>query len=438
MECHRNLHTQLKRCLVFFAYFIVFDMSVIADTYTCPEKYCEAGYYVFGGECEKCNDVFISAHGYDSFKNYCASHTSKYTIKYDNILPLRECNEYVSYKIQKCDGDQIANENYSGCMDDKTSEYTECEDPTGIIAGTPVRNCKAGYFLPRNSQKCCKCSDKNLNKAGLSYDVKFAACINPSCSAHISDKSQCVYKCPEGTEPDKNHKTCESIRKFVCGAGTSVNIDLNTKKLQNSFTLKAGLYVKKLRDIDLTETLVDICGSCADSTVNNNQYCPGVTTITEIKDTVQGVKDCESGSSSTPDNGRSTCNQGNNQSSATSSNVSPCNVGQVRFNGQCIACTTHPAWVQFAKEARVYCPGGDTQGAPVVQQLQFCSAGARPNATLSGCECMYGKTTSKGLCESIKITKEQLKCGPNGCSVPKEQQCWTRNTPDSYKKCMGF
>ena len=116
-----------------------------------------------------------------------------------------------------------------------------------------------------------------------------------------------------------------------------------------------------------------------------------------------------------------------------------CKKGEVWFNQQCTPCTANPLWIQYAKEARVFCPGGDDLGfKKLVEQLQVCSAGARPNANLDGCECMYGATNEDGSCASITITQDQLRCGPNGCSVPKEQQCWTRTTKESYKKCMGF
>lgn len=76
------------------------------------------------------------------------------------------------------------------------------------------------------------------------------------------------------------------------------------------------------------------------------------------------------------------------------------------------------------------CVGDDMEGCPV---------GAKLNSD-SICECMYGGTLSadKTKCVGMKIGKNDLKCGPNGCGVSVSSQCWSKTTNAEYKECMGF
>ena len=366
--------------------FVVCNNSAFGDKTTCTHE-CDAGYYFTKGKCTKCTAEFMKEKKYDEKTSYCKEFGVEVTFETGNDIAARceaalEKVELQSYVVA-CKNGYKAKSDYTGCV-------KECPSGTKLSADgkTCEQTCPAGTELVEN-----KCWVKIKDDGG------YNPLINPD-NLKMSGKAYC------------------NIGSYIPG--------------------KQALK-EEIAKAQKTGTAVKICKTCTE--LPEVYYCPSIKETSIILDEWLGVKECPSGKKR--DDSATKCFDVNNDTggtdtSTTSSNVSPCEAGQVRFNGQCIACTTHPAWVQFAKEARVYCPGGDTQGAPIVQQLQFCSAGARPNATLSGCECMYGKTTSKGLCESIKITKEQLKCGPNGCSVPKEQQCWTRNTPESYKKCMGF
>ena len=128
-----------------------------------------------------------------------------------------------------------------------------------------------------------------------------------------------------------------------------------------------------------------------------------------------------------------------------------CKAGTVWFNGACTPCTSNVAWVNYAKENRLYCPGGSfLNSARIIEQIDTCPKGMKPNATLSGCDCIWGikdVTTCNinkipkekcNICKDVVLSFDDLKYGPLGKNAPLFKQCWTKVTEKAYKKCMGF
>lgn len=128
-----------------------------------------------------------------------------------------------------------------------------------------------------------------------------------------------------------------------------------------------------------------------------------------------------------------------------------CDPGNVLVNGECVPCTSNIAWVSYAKENRVYCPGGTFSTiTPLKQQIDNCPRGTTPNQNLTGCDCIWGikdvnrcniTTIPKEkcyLCKDVVLSFDDLKYGPLGKNAPLFKQCWTKVTEKAYKKCMGF
>lgn len=117
-----------------------------------------------------------------------------------------------------------------------------------------------------------------------------------------------------------------------------------------------------------------------------------------------------------------------------------CSRGQVRDNGVCVACSSKPLVAEYLRGARKYCVGGRVTvqyANNIIQQFRDCPPGAQPNADLTNCECIYKSGNTD--CNNVKLTEEQLKCGPGGCnSKPLHKRCWTKTSQKAYKTCMGF
>ena len=121
-----------------------------------------------------------------------------------------------------------------------------------------------------------------------------------------------------------------------------------------------------------------------------------------------------------------------------------CAPGYIEIGGgNCQACTSKSEWVEFAQNYRFYCAGmgNYNENQPYMQQqVKKCPKGEWPNANLSGCECGWKKyRKSDGTCLSnITFTKDDLYYGPQGPNAPVNKQCWTKNSAEAYKRCMGW
>ena len=117
-----------------------------------------------------------------------------------------------------------------------------------------------------------------------------------------------------------------------------------------------------------------------------------------------------------------------------------CDAGNVYTDGQCTPCVSKPAWVEYAQEYRMYCPGIQNVsviGLQIKDQIKKCPNGAFPNADLTDCECGYGLTKQAGKCVG-SVSEEYMYYGPEGKNAPLFKQCWTKVSEKAYKKCMGF
>lgn len=116
-----------------------------------------------------------------------------------------------------------------------------------------------------------------------------------------------------------------------------------------------------------------------------------------------------------------------------------CPVGHIWDNGKCEACSSKPAaWLSYAKEYRMYCPGVSDISLPITSQLKKCPNGAWPNNDLTDCECGYNlKKDEEGNCVGT-LSYNDLYYGPFGSSAQLFRQCWTKVSAKAYKKCMGF
>ena len=126
-----------------------------------------------------------------------------------------------------------------------------------------------------------------------------------------------------------------------------------------------------------------------------------------------------------------------------------CDDGHVYVNGECVSCASHQEWIDFAKEARMYCPGGevpkDSNGNYLgpLKQLKKCPPLEEPNENLDKCVCMYRGTrdANTGKCVVKSLSHEDIYYGPLGKEGTKgalHKQCWTKRTKSAYRKCMGF
>ena len=121
--------------------------------------------------------------------------------------------------------------------------------------------------------------------------------------------------------------------------------------------------------------------------------------------------------------------------------------GYVYVNGQWVACNSHQEWVDFAKEARMFCPGilvsKDSNGnyPGPLKQLKKCPPYKWPNEKLDDCECIYEHVNNDDECKPKVLSHADIYYGPLGKEGTKgalHKQCWTKRTKSAYRKCMGF
>ena len=298
----------LYRCAtkVVLAFFVMCFTHVRLDAATCTYE-CNAGYYVLQGVCKECNEEFIAnylvgvlgAHSdvYSAAKKYYCEH-HKVSVSKDADKPCSNDIKKKAYghNIRECAGGMVANTTHSGCVEaeDTSKNYSGCVDPAPeeMVAGGTGVICKAGYFLPDGSRKCCPCNDKNLEKiktileknfASTGFDVSKAYCPDNCLAFFDENTTSCVQFCEEPKSINNNHTACVT-KTTVTSTTTSSSTTTETKTL----VCPAGQVWVNGQCVLCTSKAVWI------SYANENRmYCPGVTdTSLPI---LQQLKNCPKG-----------------------------------------------------------------------------------------------------------------------------------------------
>ena len=400
-----ELHTQLKRCLVFFTMFLFLVPNCYGggscdEVYTQPQK-CKPGKYLqIKKGVSKCVD--------------CPSGGGMV------------CPGYEFEGKSLCEGD----------ADEFNEEHGKCNCSTTTTNDKEKQQClkkaKAGYDISSMSE-----FEWNANDAKTACVVTTFKCEKYSeheYTYNVTDCNSCSAKCTKIVKCDPNER----------GRNTSwgnVYINTETFEVVGKFGCSTRYHVPDrstfINRIKQNTDTISCCESCA-----NDYDCPGDVVVTEIKDVPQGItknevhyKNWENGSVNQTFTVAPSCEAGN---------------VYVHANSKCVRCDSNPEWVKIAQEGRLYCPGGlatttDNKGnvinIPPLKQVKKCPLLQEPNEDLSGCRCMYKGKMEDGKCKITSISYLDLYYGPlkdKGAKDSLFKQCWTKRDRQSYRRCMGF
>ena len=373
--------------------------------------------------------------------------------------------------IQKCDKKYVFGENNQKCADEQPSSTVDSSTPGAVW-------CNPGYFLPKDDSLGKRYTHSNSEqkdvctvRCGNKYERKDGyACIGSKWynSNNISE-DQGLTKCGDGQIVDyymtgcisclsgkrKDYTECEPVSDAYIA-------DLANRTLScdpGSYMMSKQEYIDRLKknskqtDLgSMTTALEDVpyCMSCFDwgTNLSYGYRCPGVKNKQlkydkDGKSGEQGKEYCPEGQVTTREN-PTTCvdiQDAKRKTDVSSDNTDNfvCPVGHIWDNGKCEACSSKPAaWLSYAKEYRMYCPGVLDISLPITSQLKKCPNGAWPNNDLTDCECGYNlKKDEEGNCVGT-LSYNDLYYGPFGSSTQLFRQCWTKVSAKAYKKCMGF
>ena len=376
--------SQLKYLLVFLiTCFTQVQLDALGATCTYE---CKAGEYIRQSVCTKCDKEFIANYlvgllgGHtdvysESKKYYCEKY--KVSVQRDEDKP---CDDKVKkqaygHNIRECAGGTVANSDYSGCVE---------------------------------------AEDKSKNYSG---------CVDPApdelLAGNIGVLCKRGYFLPDGSRKccpcnDTNlNKIKDILEKNFASTGFDVSRAYCPDKCLAWFN-------------ENTTSCVQFCEE--PKTVNaNHTACVTKTTVTS------------SSEQSTTEATEISCPDGQVEKNGKCVAAKACAAGQIwnPQTGKCEACNSHVEWINYANENRMFCPGVTNTKLPVLQQLKKCPKGAWPNTGLTGCDCRWG-TKDGDTCKNMTISASDLQYGPKGKSAPLVEQCWTKSTPTTYKKCMGF
>ena len=276
------------------------------------------------------------------------------------------------------------------------SDRTKCERATD--ENSTVHNCKAGYMSWKvlklgDKDECIKCTDENLKKA--------------------------LSVLPDDLYPDK------TVKNYYCNGGKYRQPHSGDDRVPRGLSkcLPVNNQIESHSNAD-------------------HSGCEGVDQIQFASLTSSSLSNSSSNASNDSDASNTLL---------TWSQVQ-CAKGEVYYDPmqKCVPCASNQAWIEFANEARSYCAGGTwPAGTTIDKQLTKCPNGSWPNASLTGCDCIWGekniqkcklqkKTADQCECTNVQLTKADLYYGPQGAAAPLHKQCWTKTSDDAYKVCMGF
>ena len=431
---------------------------------------CDAGYYLKDDESGTCTGCGNLAGVRNTYLNWINNENEKTKSMWAAIKNQYGTND--DYPIKFIASDIAIASFYCPKVQNTIKQYDlpwgikVC--PTGQVASADAKNCvspsstntsitcQTGEYLPGGTTKCVRCSfDRKTGKycpgGTFTFDASKDQGVKTCAKGTqiVSNNGQSCVTCPSGKS--KDYTECEQLE----------TTDDKIKKLADrTLSCNAGFYmmtkqeyIGRLQDNSSKSSLgnqttsleqVPYCMSCFDYGTNYSGYkCPGVASR-YLDEEEHGKEYCPSGQVTTREN-PTTCIDKPTSSSSTSyseqttseSTSLTCPAGQVWVNGACVLCTSNPGWVNYANENRMFCPGVTNTKLPVLQQLKKCPKGAWPNTGLTGCDCRWG-TKDGDTCKNMTISASDLQYGPKGKSAPLFKQCWTKSTPATYKKCMGF
>ena len=407
IDIHRNMHTARSLCGVFVSLLIVVLCGMSNMALATDMKTCDKGEYLpkEADKCEDCPDKKylgkLYCPGGEYFKDY-----------YWGVQGVEYCKGLITS---------------SGiCNTDKAESYIE-----------------AGKFRPAGTNtRALDCTDESeLKKAKQS--IRTILSTEPTIVSNF-----CLWK-------------IKGLSFYYEQGDTFDNIEVEH-------------YIANLLHIADVELNCDNNTITSDSTAEDvsGLVCPGGDTGYD-RTFPLGIHVCPGGQVATAD--RKGCesklpdpvlaesesnNNGNSQSSTTTDDTKNndnttkvslqtaaslgidnlrCDKGNVLVGIECVPCSSKPAWVTYANESRMYCPGGEKIkiGTPLTDQLTRCPAGMWPNRELSDCVCGYGLTKQDTKCSGT-LSYYDMYYGPSGEETPLFKQCWTKTTDKAYKKCMGF
>lgn len=377
---------------------------------------CQTGEYLPGGttKCVRCS--FDRKTG-----KYCPGGTFAFDASKDQgVKTCAKGTQIVSNNGQSC----------VTCPSGKSKDYTECEqleDNSAMITVlvSEPKSCEPGSYLMSKSEYIGRLKD-NSSQSSLGNQTTSLKQVPYCMSCFDYGTNYSGLRCP-GVSKTLLKDTEQG--KYYCNNGqvtTRENPTTCIDKPGSSVTCAAGEY--------LPGNKVQKCVSCKGL---GNVYCPGNTYKPSAE--AQGYFPCRD--TYVPDSDYAKCVCPSGQVEENNKCVTPimCVAGQIWNSqaGKCEACTSKAEWINYAEENRMYCPGVRDTNLPVLQQLKKCPNGAWPNASLTDCDCRWG-TKDGDTCKNMSISANDLQYGPNGKSAPLFKQCWTKSTPATYKKCMGF